>query len=125
MARRDDPGRLGPLAAARPTDSDPRVTAAAAAVLIAVAVAQVADYLTFTRMIAIAGTGAELNPLVAHGAETLGLAFLAAAKATLIVLVAAVFAVVAPQRRALAAVVATVGTLAGIVGAYSNLLAIV
>ncbi len=110
-------------APARP-HADPRLTFAAGAVLIAVAVAQLSDLLTFVRMIGIAGVGAELIPLVAHGAETLGLKALVATKVALIVLVASVFVIVARRHRRIAAAVATFGTLAGLLGAFSNLLAI-
>lgn len=106
-------------------DSPDRLLAlAAVAVLVAVGVAQMADLLTFQRMIAMAGTGAELNPLVARGAETVGIASLAIAKTALIVLVASSFAIVARNHRRVAALVATFGTLAGLVGALSNVLAI-
>ena len=101
-----------------------RLAFAAGAVLIAVGIAQLSDLLTFVRMIGVAGLEAELNPLVAHGAETLGIAMLAASKVALIVLVASVFVVVARRHRRTAALVATVGTLAGLLGAFSNLLAI-
>ncbi len=97
---------------------------AAIAVLLAVAIAQLSDLVTFARMIAVSGLRAELNPLVAHGAETLGIAILVAVKASLIVLIASVFAVVARHHRRVAALVATAGTVAGLIGAFSNVIAI-
>ncbi len=103
---------------------DLRPTLIVLAVLLAVGAAQLADLLTFLRMIAIAGTAAELNPLVARGEETVGTLSLAGAKLALIVLVAAVFTIVARSHRRTAATVATLGTLAGLVGALSNTLAI-
>jgi hypothetical protein len=97
---------------------------AALAVLLAVAVAQASDLLTFIRMISVAGTGAELNPLVARGADSLGVVPLVIAKVALVVLVGAVFTIVARRHRRVAATVATAGMLAGLVGAFSNVLAI-
>lgn len=97
---------------------------AAAGVLIAVALAQASDLVTFMRMVDVVGIGAELNPLVARGATTLGFGALAVAKAALVVLVAASFVIVARRHRRVAATVATTGTMAGLLGAYSNVLAI-
>ncbi|MFL5641295.1 MAG: hypothetical protein ACJ771_03035 [Chloroflexota bacterium] len=97
---------------------------AAIAVLLAVAVAQASDLLTFVRMVSVAGVAAELNPLVAHGAGSLGFLPLIVAKAALVLLVVAVFAIVARTNRRLAATVATAGMVAGLIGAYSNVLAI-
>jgi hypothetical protein len=75
-------------------------------------------------MVAVSGIAAEANPLVAYGHEQAGLPVLVVAKAALVVLVAAVFAIVSRRHRLTAAFVATVGTLAGLIGAYSNLLAV-
>jgi hypothetical protein len=97
---------------------------AAIGVLVAVTVAQASDVLTFIRMVSLAGVAAELNPLVAMGADTLGFIPLIAAKAALVVLVVAVFAIVARSHRRVAATVATLGTAAGLLGAFSNVLAI-
>src|SRR5687768_10695207 len=97
---------------------------AAIGVLVAVTVAQASDVLTFIRMVSLAGVAAELNPLVAMGADTLGFVPLIAAKAALVVLVVAVFAIVARSHRRVAATVATLGTVAGLLGAFSNVLAI-
>ena len=113
------------MAASLPAAADRRLALAALAVLIAVGLAQFADYLTFVRMIAVAGVGAELNPLVVRGLETLGMVALAVAKLALVVLVAAVFAVVARSHGQMAGVVATTGTVAGLVGAFSNVFALV
>lgn len=97
---------------------------AAIGVLLAVGVAQASDLLTFIRMVTLAGVAAELNPLVALGANTLGFVPLIAAKAALVLLVVAVFAIVARSHRRVAATVATMGTIAGLFGAFSNVLAI-
>ena len=97
---------------------------AALGVLLAVAVAQAGDLLTFVRMVSTVGIAAELNPLVARGADTLGFIPLVAAKAALVVLVGAVFAIVARSHRRMAATVATTGMMAGLLGAFSNVLAI-
>jgi hypothetical protein len=118
------PVRPALVARRPPAQGDVRLALAGGAVLVAVGVAQLSDLLTFIRMIGVAGLDAELNPLVARGAETLGLTFLAASKIALIVLVASVFAVVARRHRRTAAFVATAGTLAGLIGAFSNVLAI-
>src|ERR687890_2595374 len=60
-----------PTRPARSDDAaDRRMALAAIAVLLAVAIAQLGDLVTFSRMIAVSGFRAELNPLVAHGAET-------------------------------------------------------
>lgn len=116
-ARYADPG-------ARPPEAPNWAPLAALAVLLAVAIAQAGDLVTFTRMVAVAGIGAELNPLVALGAERLGLLPLVAAKAALVLLVASVFAIVARRHRRTAAFVATAGTMAGLLGAASNVIAI-
>src|SRR5688572_15956702 len=97
---------------------------AAIGVLLAVGAAQASDLLTFIRMVTLAGVAAELNPLVALGANTLGFVPLIAAKAALVMLVVAVFAIVARSHRRVAATVATMGTMAGLLGAFSNVLAI-
>jgi hypothetical protein len=109
--RVDDPERLAALAAL--------------AALLAVAVAQAGDLLTFLRMVGVAGIAAELNPLVAQGAETLGFLPLIVAKAALVVLVGAVFTIVARSHRRTAATVVTLGTIAGLMGAFSNVFAII
>jgi hypothetical protein len=110
--------------ASAPKPGAARVRIAAIAVLVAVGVAQIADLLTFVQMVGVAGIGAELNPLVARGAETLGFGALAVVKVALVVLVGAVFTVVARRHRRVAAGVATAGTLAGLIGAFSNVIAI-
>lgn len=112
------------MRAVAPYRSDTPIAFSAAAVLLAVGVAQIGDLLTFVRMISVAGIGAELNPLIARGAETLGVAALVGIKVALIVFIGAVFAVLARSHRRLAATIATAGTLAGLVGALSNVLAI-
>jgi hypothetical protein len=111
--------------AVRVEDAERLAALAALAVLIAVGVAQASDLLTFLRMVSIAGIAAELNPLVARGADTLGFVPLILAKAALVVLVGAVFAIVARSHRRAAATVATVGTVAGLLGAFSNVFAII
>ena len=107
--------REGTTSAAPGLDARPLV--AVAAVLVAVGVAQVGDLVTFVRMVALVGIHAELNPLVAYGHEQAGLQILVAAKVALVVLVAAVFAIVSRRHHRTAALVATVGTVAGLLGA--------
>jgi hypothetical protein len=97
---------------------------AALGTLLAVAVAQASDTLTFMRMVGIAGIEAELNPLVAAGHDTLGMLPLVAAKLALVVLIGSVFAIVSRRHRRVAATVATAGMAAGLIGAFSNVFAI-
>jgi hypothetical protein len=119
--------RVDPPASPLPSrakDPERLAAIAAGAVLVAVAAAQASDLLTFVQMVSIAGIGAELNPLVALGADTLGLIPLVLAKVALVVLVAASFAIVSRRHRRVAATVATTGMLAGLLGAFSNVLAV-
>lgn len=103
---------------------EPTSPFAVGAALIAVGSAQIADLLTFVQMVGLVGLHAELNPLVAHAADVAGLHVLAAAKIALVVLVVAVFGIVARVDRRVAGFVATAGTAAGLVGALSNVLAV-
>jgi hypothetical protein len=116
-----DPASSAPV---RVEEPERLAAVAAVGVLLAVAVAQAGDLLTFLRMVSVAGIAAELNPLVALGATTLGYLPLIAAKAALVVLVGAVFTIVARSHRRVAATVATTGMMAGLLGAYSNVLAL-
>jgi hypothetical protein len=97
---------------------------AGAGVLIAVGIAQLADLVTFMRLMAAHGVIAEANPLVAHGYGTLGLLPLIAGKVALIVLIATVFAVVSRRRARLSTLIASAGMVAGLLGAYSNVAAL-
>jgi hypothetical protein len=96
-------------------------------VLVAVATAQLGDLITFLKMVSVHGTSAEANPVVEHVAVDLGLPMVAAVKLAAIVLAVATYTVLAgsrrPVHRRMAAVVATVGTLAGLVGMATNVLA--
>jgi hypothetical protein len=94
------------------------------AAFMAVAAAQMADLVTFLRMVALHGLEAELNPIVVAGASALGLEALVAAKVALVVFVVATFVFVAQVHPRMAASVITFGTLAGLVGAASNVLTI-
>jgi hypothetical protein len=98
---------------------------ATAAVLIAVAAAQGSDLLTFLRMVLALGIGAEANPLVAHGVEQLGLPLIVVAKVGLIVLVVAIFSILARRYQRTAALVATTAVLAGLFGAWTNVMTLV
>lgn len=120
------PPTSSPASSAPIRAEEPERLAAVAAlgVLLAVGIAQAGDLLTFLRMVSVAGIAAELNPLVVLGANTLGFLPLIAAKAALVLLVGAVFTIVARSHRRMAATVATTGMLAGLLGAYSNVLAI-
>jgi uncharacterized membrane protein len=103
---------------------DRRLAIGAAAGFTAVALAQMADLVTFLQMVAVHGLEAELNPLVVLGAESLGLEALVLAKVVLVVFVVATFVFVAQVHRRMAASVLTLGTVAGLVGAFSNVLTI-
>jgi hypothetical protein len=115
---------IRPVETAAAPAPDPALTLTAVAVLLAVGIAQAGDLLTFLRMVAAAGIESELNPIVARGAETLGVLVLVLAKVALVVLVAAAFAIVAREHRRVAAFVATFGMVAGLIGAFSNVLAL-
>jgi len=93
-------------------------------VLFAVAVAQLGDVLTFLRMTSVHGMRAEANPLVHSMAAIAGFAGLVFVKVSAVVLVVATFAILARSHRRLAAAVAGVGVVAGILGATSNTIAI-
>jgi hypothetical protein len=93
-------------------------------VLLAVAVAQLGDIVTFVRMIAVHGWAAEANPLVHETAALAGFPGLVIVKTAVVVLVASTFAILARSNARLAAVVAAVGVGAGILGATSNVLAL-
>jgi hypothetical protein len=88
--------------------------------LLAVGSAQGADALTFVRMVRDHGLRAEANPFVAALAASGDMAAMVAAKAALVVLVVAVFALLASRHPVAASVIATAGVVAGLVGAYSN-----
>ena len=99
-----------------------RVPSAAVAVLLAVGAAQAADAVTFLRMVIDVGPAAEANPLVAalaHGDQLLPLMV---AKAGLVSLDVGVVALAMGRHPVVAAVVATLATGAGLVGAWSNVL---
>jgi len=93
--------------------------------LLAVGASQGADAITFVRMIRDLGLGAELNPLVVRLASAGELAWLVLLKAALVVVVVAVFALVVRRHVVTGSVVATIAVIAGLVGAFSNVAAIV
>jgi len=94
------------------------------AILVAVGLAQGADAVTFLRLMSEHGPGAELNPIVRAGVIDLGLMPLIIAKAALVVFVVAACSVIMRTRARLSLAVATAGTGAGLVGAFSNVLAL-
>ncbi len=100
---------------------------AIAAVILAVGTAQAGDLITFVRMILSVGPAAEANPIVAHGLDSVGLPTLVLAKVCLFVLVVAVVTILAHagagRRARTAGFVATFAVVAGIVGAFSNVVA--
>jgi hypothetical protein len=94
------------------------------AVLLSVSIAQAGDLLTFIRMVLTLGIHAELNPLVKGGAGIVGLEGLVLMKIALVTFVVATFAFVYRYHPRVAALVATVGTVAGLIGAISNVIAL-
>jgi hypothetical protein len=102
-----------------------RIATAALAALVAIAIAQLADLMTFLRMITAGGFGMEANPIVIQLADTVGLENVVLLKLALIPFAAVVFVVLARVRAGrLAGSVLTVATLAGFVGAVSNILTV-
>jgi hypothetical protein len=116
-----DPGEPAPPAERAP---DSLIGLAAVSVLLAVGIAQAGDLLTFVGMVALRGPGAEANPIVAHLLENLGLPALVFLKIGLMGLVAITFAMAARNHQFVAAFVATLATVVGVVGAASNLIAL-
>jgi hypothetical protein len=94
------------------------------AVLLSVGMAQAADLLTFLRMVVTVGAHAEANPLVRGSIGLIGIEGLILVKLGLVVFVVATFAFVYRYYPRVAAVVATFGTVAGLVGALSNVIAL-
>jgi hypothetical protein len=90
----------------------------------AIAAAQIGDLGTFLRMIAVGGLAAEANPFVAHIGRTMGLETLLLLKLGLIPFVALIVAALIRVRIRLAATVLTVATTAGVLGAVSNVRAL-
>jgi hypothetical protein len=97
---------------------------AGVSVLVAAGIAQAGDLVTFIRMIAVRGPGAEANPIVSHLLATAGLPILVVVKLALIAFVIFTFAIVARRHQWVAAFVATLATVVGVVGAMSNILAL-
>jgi hypothetical protein len=98
----------------------PRLPHAAAAALFAVGSAQGADAVTFLRMVRDYGPRAEANPLAARLAASGDLGWLVAAKVAIVAMVVLVVLLAVRRRPVAAGVVATVGVVAGFVGAFSN-----
>ena len=86
-----------------------------------VAIAMLADLLTFALVVPLVGIGAELNPVMASGYAQHGLLVVAALKlAALVAIVLLVARVQRPRLRVLAAGIAIV---VGVTGAASNVTA--
>lgn len=94
------------------------------AVFLSVGIAQAGDLLTFVRMVLAVGVHAELNPIVRGGVGIVGIEGLILVKLALVAFVVATFAFVYRYHPRVAALVATVGTAAGLIGAISNVLAL-
>jgi hypothetical protein len=118
MARDEGPGRIE-VHGRRLVTPRPIIT-----VLVAVTAAQMADLITFVRLMVDHGALAEANPLVHHGVLGMGPEPFILAKVILIVFIAASFSVVGKRRAKTAHLVATVAVVAGLVGAYSNFFAL-
>ena len=100
-----------------------RLANIALAGLLAIALGQFADLVTFVRMVTAGGIGAEANPVVIHLAGSVGVPMLLLIKVALVLFAALVFEVLARLHASrLAASVVTVATLAGLFGALSNVL---
>ena len=109
----------------RPHRLSVRLPHVAAAVLLGVGVAQATDAITFIRLLAEHGTAAEANPVAATLAGLGLLPLLIAAKAAVVGLVV-MTAVAGWQRHPfVTAAAATVGVVAGLVGATSNVLVLI
>jgi hypothetical protein len=87
-------------------------------------IAQLLDLGTFLRMVGVHGIGVEGNPIVGHLLSEYGLQFAVVAKVAVLALVVAVAVFLAerPARVAgrLAALVAGVAVIAGLIGGLSN-----
>jgi hypothetical protein len=97
--------------------------------IVVVTVAQLFDLGTFLRMIATRGQAIEANPIVSSILADHGLSFVAAAKLAALSLSVAAIVVLggragAPGHQRLAAAVAIVGVGAGLVGGWTNAVAI-
>jgi hypothetical protein len=97
---------------------------AGVSVLLAVGIAQAGDLVTFMGMIAVRGPGAEANPIVSQILQTLGLPALVLLKIGLVAMVGVTFVIVVRRHQWVAAFVATLATVVGVVGAASNILAL-
>jgi hypothetical protein len=98
---------------------------AVAATAVAVVTAQAGDLVTFLRMIVEEGLQAEANPLIAHGVSSLGLPAIILAKVALMVFVVTCFAILSRALRRTAAVGATPAVVAGILGTFTNVMAVI
>ncbi|HEX5827364.1 MAG TPA: hypothetical protein VFY23_07575 [Candidatus Limnocylindrales bacterium] len=119
--------RRWPLGArARARGGSPAPDAAVDAVMIlAIGLAQAADAITFVRMVRDHGLRAEANPFVAHLASMGDVAPLVVLKVLLALEVVAVVSIIRRRHPAAGGLVATIAVLAGLVGAFSNLVVIV
>ena len=96
----------------------------AAAGILVLILAHMADYATFMVMVVRHGLGAEFNPLVATLTEEHGLLLLTITKLCTVLLVASTFLVVGRTRPRMAAGVLGFGVFIGTFGAFSNLITI-
>ena len=100
------------------------IALASLSVLLAVGIAQAGDLITFLGMIAARGPEAEANPIVSNLLQNLGLPALVLMKLGLVAGVGLTFAIVQRHNQFLAAFVATLATVVGVVGAASHILAL-
>jgi hypothetical protein len=102
-----------------------RIAHIAIAGLFAIGLGQSADLFTFVHMITAGGLGAEANPIVIHLAGTVGLPILLLLKIALVPFLALIFVVLARMHSGrLAASVVTIATIAGLFGAFTNVLTV-
>jgi len=98
-----------------------RLALSVGAILVAVALAQLADLVTFRAMVGAYGMAAEANPIVVLTVDAIGVEFVSAAKLGLIAFVVAVYALLIGRYGLAGSLVATVAVAAGFIGAFSNL----
>jgi hypothetical protein len=88
------------------------------------ALAQLFDYISFMVMIDRHGLAAELNPIVVHLAENVGLVGLTLVKVGAVTFLGLAVLLLMPRRPHVAAVVLAVGVVLGVVGGVSNVMTI-
>jgi hypothetical protein len=88
------------------------------------ALAQLFDYVSFMWMIERHGLAAELNPIVVHLAESVGIVGLTLVKVGAVAFLGIAVLVLMPRRPHIATGVLAVGVILGVVGGVSNVMTI-